>query len=1344
MRKAMSVLLSILLVLGLVFAQAPLKVISAATTVKITLLETSDMHGYIYPYDYFKDAPYNAGLAKILTLVKGVRAENPNTLLLDDGDNQQGTPLTYYYNKVDTKVANPVAAAMNYMGYDAMTVANHEFNYGLAALEKARGESKFPWLAANVYKEDGTNYFTPYIVKDVGGVKVGILGLTTKNTPNWEVPANIAGLVFKDTVDEAKKWVKVLRETEKVDLVVVLTHQGFENDIDTGKDLGTSIENQAYAITKNVPGIDVMLTGHTHLAIAGKTLNGVLIMQPRNNGIELCRADITLEKGDAGWKVVTKVGTILPVTDAVVADQGLLDATKTYHETAVTYMKQPLGEATGDFPGGASRVADSAIMDLVQKVQMKYAEADLSLAAMLPTVAPSFSKGPLTVRDMYSLYIYENTLFAIKVTGQQIKDCLEWSATYFNRYSYGTTYADLVNPAVRGYNYDMLQGADYVIDITKPVGQRIIGLTYQGQPMNMKATYKLALNNYRAGGGGFLGFKGAEIVYQSSDEIRNLMIEYVKTTGTIAPEVDNNWYLVPDYLGTTYQAALDTLNRHGALSMFPSGVYAPAQTAIRADLAALVTGAYVSAGSRGFGSPFLDVSPSSWYARAIGSVAGLKLMNGTSAKTFAPEAPVTMEQAVVTLMRASGYGTEAAKYDLCAQPLDKVPNLFRNVDGTWDWEALAADTRKNGGATINMRSGQSLGGVEMYAIALPVAPGVAVDGYPTGADLKAFTMKNAKWLLDRTGYALGTWYYKGKTYIDVSTTIPWRDYAVTLGKEYDQISIFDLANFEEIATGGTSGKSGRKPNMNVIIADWALPYVAFAESKGFITAEQAQDPKHQLTRGELAEMVVKLRFPTVVILHTNDFHGNLLPLVDANKNQYAGAARIATIVNGIRKAFDPKSVLLVDAGDAIQGATIANLFQGKSVTDTYNALGYNVATLGNHEWDYGQAVLRQRIADAKFDYVNANVTGVNLGWKPNVIKTVNGVNVGFFGVVTSDLLTIVAPSALTGVGLTDPLVAAKTQATELKAAGADYVVALSHAGFDGGTAPMDRDLALGAPGINLIIGGHSHTELKTAVMAGKTAIVQTGTAGVNVGKEVIDFTTYAGKIVAKTMSYELIATSTSVAEDAGVKAIVDGFNKQIAEKLAVVIGKAVVNLDGERANVRTKETNLGNYIADWMRLSTGADVAVMNGGSIRVSVPAGPLTVGNVTAVIPFDNLLWVIEVKGSTIKAALETSVKLYPAQAGAFLQVSGLSFTFDAAKPAGSRVTSVKVGAAALDLDKVYKLVTSDFTAMGGDGYSMFVGAKIVYKSGEWMRDGMIEWIKANPDVNPAVEGRITLLKP
>ncbi len=237
---------------------------------------------------------------------------------------------------------------------------------------------------------------------------------------------------------------------------------------------------------------------------------------------------------------------------------------------------------------------------------------------------------------------------------------------------------------------------------------------------------------------------------------------------------------------------------------------------------------------------------------------------------------------------------------------------------------------------------------------------------------------------------------------------------------------------------------------------------------------------------------------------------------------------------------------------------------------------------------------------------------------------------------------------------------------------------------------------------------------------------------------------YQGKVTGQSVSYELVPTVTSVPEDSAIKAIVDGYNNQLKDKLSVIVGKALVALDGERANVRTRETNLGNYHRRLDAHLHGADIAFENGGSIRVSVPAGDVTVGNIVAVLPFDNLLVVLEIKGSTLKAALENSVSAYPAQLGGFLQVSGFSFTFDPSKPAGSRVISITKDGKPLDMDGTYKLCTADFTAAGGDGYAMLKGAKVVYMSGEWMRDGLVAYVTAHPEINPTVEGRITVVKP
>ncbi|MGE5577589.1 MAG: bifunctional metallophosphatase/5'-nucleotidase [Syntrophothermus sp.] len=553
--KLAVLLLAATLVLGLSLAAVPLANTPAlaASQAHITIMQTSDLHGNIYPIDYFKDKPSNVGLAKINTLVQKIRQENPNSLLIDTGDTIQGTPLVYYHNKMDNAPVDPMMAVMNYMKYDSMTVGNHEFNFGLPVLNKAKKEAQFPWLAANIYTTDGKNAFVPYIVKKVAGVKIGILGLTTQAIPTWEQPANYAGLVFKDLIEEGKKWVPVLRNKEKVDVVVITAHSGFEKDPDTGKELGgqTPLENQIYGLATTVPGIDVILIGHAHSKIPQKTVNGVLITEPERWGSVLGRIDLTLEKPGlfSPWKLVEKKSTLIPVDDTVAADPKILEMGKPYHEAAQNWMNSVIGEATGDFIGAEAQIKDTAIMDLVQKVQMEAGKADLSIAAMFNPSA-AIPKGPVTVRQLFSVYIYDNTLYVIEVTGQQLKDALEHSAKFYNTYTPEAGFS--INKDIRGYNYDMVQGINYEIDVTQPVGSRIKNMTYKGQPVEMNQKFKLALNNYRVtGGGGYLMFKNAPVIYKSSDEIRNLMIDYVKEHKVLSPDVDNNWRIVPETVTPT-------------------------------------------------------------------------------------------------------------------------------------------------------------------------------------------------------------------------------------------------------------------------------------------------------------------------------------------------------------------------------------------------------------------------------------------------------------------------------------------------------------------------------------------------------------------------------------------------------------------------------------------------------------------------------------------------------------------------------------------------------------------------------------------------------------------------
>src|SRR5258707_8964448 len=233
----------------------------------VVILGTTDMHGRVFPIDYYTNKYDNVGITKVATLIKEARQGDPDLLLVDSGDTIQGTPLEYFHNKRNNTPPDPMVLAMNALHYDSMAVGNHEYNFGLKVLEKARSEAKFPWLSANTYNK-GTNdpHYTPYIIKEVNGVRVGVLGLTTPGIPNWENVPNYAGLEFKETVSEAKKWVRILREKEKVDLVVITMHMGIEEDLRTGKLNPAQVTNvnAAVAIARQVPGVDVIMMGHTH------------------------------------------------------------------------------------------------------------------------------------------------------------------------------------------------------------------------------------------------------------------------------------------------------------------------------------------------------------------------------------------------------------------------------------------------------------------------------------------------------------------------------------------------------------------------------------------------------------------------------------------------------------------------------------------------------------------------------------------------------------------------------------------------------------------------------------------------------------------------------------------------------------------------------------------------------------------------------------------------------------------------------------------------------------------------------------------------------------------------
>jgi 2',3'-cyclic-nucleotide 2'-phosphodiesterase/3'-nucleotidase len=533
-----------------------------AEAVTITVLATTDLHGNLYPYDYYTAKPAQRGLAKIATLIREARRENPASILIDCGDTIQGTPLeSVYQNFVRTgklpagmhappgplPSRDPMMLAMNALSYQAMVLGNHEFNFGLKNLEQARSDAGFPWLSANTVVEPGSRFkpFEPSILITVAGVKVAIVGITTPSIPSWETPEQYKGLRFADGTQAAESAVREARRKYQPDLVIAAVHAG----------LGTNHENMVRQIATRVTGIDAIIYGHSHQTEEGLRIGEVLLVQPKNWGMSLARLDFDLENAGKGWKLTAKRSRLVPVRAETAADPEILRLAKPYHDLAEIYLNTPVAESPANLDSARGRIEDTALVDAIQQVQLYYTKADVSFTALF-NLDVHVPKGPLTVRQVAALYLYDNELYAIEGTGKMVREALENAARFY--LSCRTPACDqgpLVNRGVMGYNYDMAQGVTYEIDLTKPVGQRVTNLRWKGRPLAPDQKLRIALNNYRAGGsGGYDMFRGAPIVWRSSDDLRNLIVTYYSGSHRLPAAPDNNWRIVPEAARRTLAA----------------------------------------------------------------------------------------------------------------------------------------------------------------------------------------------------------------------------------------------------------------------------------------------------------------------------------------------------------------------------------------------------------------------------------------------------------------------------------------------------------------------------------------------------------------------------------------------------------------------------------------------------------------------------------------------------------------------------------------------------------------------------------------------------------------------
>lgn len=523
-------------------------------TAEIVILETSDIHGNVYPINYGTNEAEALGMAKLASIVQEERAQHRNVLLVDNGDLIQGTPFTYHYVKKESDLPNPMILAANRMQYDAAVFGNHEFNYGLASLERAVQESAFPWLSATILdaKTKEPYFGKPYVIKELEhGIRVGILGLTTQYIPHWEKEENIKGLIFQDAVEAAKKWVQVLKEQENVDVVVVSYHGGFERDLDNGEptELLTG-ENQGYAICEEVPGIDVLLTGHQHRKIAGTSINGVLIVQPGNNATAIGKVVLELEQHGAGWTCIRKESELIEAADAE-PDAFILDQLQTYEDAVQVWLDQPIGRIEGDMTVHDPleiRMKDNPLIEFINRVQMQAAGSDISNTALFHNGAPGFPE-QVTMREVMANYIYPNTLAVIEISGKDMLAALEHSAAYFEHYDGSKVRVSeaFTTPKPQHYNYDMWEGIDYEMNISRPVGKRVVKLEYKGGPVEMDKTYQVVLNNYRAGGGGdYIMYQGKPIMKEIPVDVSELIANHFMEHPVVQAKVDHNWRVVHD------------------------------------------------------------------------------------------------------------------------------------------------------------------------------------------------------------------------------------------------------------------------------------------------------------------------------------------------------------------------------------------------------------------------------------------------------------------------------------------------------------------------------------------------------------------------------------------------------------------------------------------------------------------------------------------------------------------------------------------------------------------------------------------------------------------------------
>ena len=538
----------------------------ASTTEEITikLLETSDVHGAYFPYDFIARQPLKGSLARVSTYVNEQRKQyGDNVLLMDNGDILQGQPIAYYYNLIDTASTHVCAAMLNYMKYDIGNMGNHDIETGHAVYDRWASQCSFPVLGANIIRQDTDKpYLPPYHIFEREGIRIAVLGMITPAIPSWLPEKMWSGLWFEDMETCARRWVETIRETEHPDVLVGLFHAGPEGNL-----LDNVVENASEAVARNIPGFDVVFMGHDHRRLCKKIQNvagdSVLLINPANAARTL--ADVTLKINRKDGRIVSKSvqGRLADVT-SLPTDPAFMETFTPQYQATLDFVSRKIGDIRNTITTQDAFFGPSAFIDLIHQLQLDITGADLSFCAPLSFNA-QIKEGDIYMSDMFKLYKYENLLYTMRLTGHEIKGFLEMSyALWTNQMQSPDDHLLLLNDKDEGFgrlknpsfNFDSAAGILYTVDVTKPEGEKItITSLADGTPFDLDRTYTVAVNSYRGNGGGDLLTKGAgipkeelanRITFSTDKDLRYYLMERIEEVGTLDPHPLNQWHFIPE------------------------------------------------------------------------------------------------------------------------------------------------------------------------------------------------------------------------------------------------------------------------------------------------------------------------------------------------------------------------------------------------------------------------------------------------------------------------------------------------------------------------------------------------------------------------------------------------------------------------------------------------------------------------------------------------------------------------------------------------------------------------------------------------------------------------------